>query len=278
MARHGVSCSYLMMTRENILAVYEKGPEAVVEFVQLLFAQIDEQREMIDALTLRVNELEDQLAKTSRNSSKPPSSDGLAKKPKPKSLRAKGANKPGGQKGHPGSTLSFVENPDRVISHAPKECEGCGMLGGGGEMVLGCKRRQVVDVPPLALEVTEHWACRERCTGCGRINTARFPAEASLAGVSYGPRIKALGVYLMGYQLLPYERTRELLSDLFGSPAPGVGTLHSNVKSCFAGLEGFEEWIKQRLSEADVAHFDETGLRVGASGVSWVLTSLARGI
>ena len=128
-----------MMTRENILAVYEKGPDAVVELVELLFAQIDEQREMIDALTLRVNGLEDQLAKNSRNSSKPPSSDGLAKnKPKPKSLRAKGANKPGGQKGHPGSTLSFVENPDHVISHAPKECEGCGMLGGGGE-VLGIR-------------------------------------------------------------------------------------------------------------------------------------------
>ena len=175
MARHGVSCSCLMMTRENILAVYEKGPDAVVDLVELLFAQIDEQREMIDALTLRVNELEDQLAKTSRNSSKPPSSDGLAKKPKPKSLRAKGANKPGGQKGHPGSTLSFVENPDHVISHVPKRCGGCGMLCGGGE-ISGCERRQVIDVPPLALEVTEHRACRERCVGCGRINTAEFPA------------------------------------------------------------------------------------------------------
>lgn len=275
MARHGVSCSYLMMTPENILAVYEKGPDAVVDLVEFLFAQIDEQREMIDALTLRVNGLEDQLAKNSRNSSKPPSSDGLAKnKPKPKSLRAKGANKPGGQKGHPGSTLSFVENPDHVISHAPKECEGCGMLGGGGE-VLGYERRQVVDVPPLALEVTEHRACRERCMRCARINTAQFPVEANLAGVSYGPSIKALGVYLMGYQLLPYERTHELLCDLFGSPAPGVGTLHSNVKSCFAGLEGFEEWIKERLSEADVAHFDETGLRVGASG-AWVHVSSTR--
>jgi transposase len=95
--------------------------------------------------------------------------------------------------------------------------------------------------------------------------------------VSYGPRVRALSVYLMGYQLLPYERTHELLADLFGSPAPGVGTLHSNVKSYLAGLEGFEEWVKERLSEADVAHFDETGLGVGAKG-AWVLTCRARGI
>jgi len=146
------------------------------------------------------------------------------------------------------------------------------MLCGGGE-ISGCERRQVIDVPPLALEVTEHRACRERCVGCGRINTAEFPAEAGLAGAGYGPRVKALSVYLMGYQLLPYERTRELLSDLFGSPAPGVGTLHSSVTRCFAGLEGFEERVKEEIVESEVVHFDETGLRVGASGVLWVHVS-----
>ena len=100
--------------------------------------------------------------------------------------------------------------------------------------------------------------------------------EAGLAGVSYGPGIKALSVYLMGYQLLPYERTHELLSDLFGSPAPGVGTLHSSVRRCFAGLEGFEERLKEEIVESEVVHFDETGLRVGASGVSWVHVSSTR--
>jgi transposase len=108
----------------------------------------------------------------------------------------------------------------------------------------------VVDVPPLlSLEVTEHRAQRKRCSGCGRSTTASFPTEVS-ATVGYGPRIKALTVYLMNYQLLPYERTSELLEDLFGEPAPGAGTLHSALRSCFEGLEDTEEAIKAGLSEA----------------------------
>lgn len=264
-----------MMTREAIVAVYEEGVDAVVEHLERLFAQLAVQQEqlrvqqeMTASLTARVKELEDQLAKNSRNSSKPPASDSPAK-PKPKSLRKKSAKKPGGQKGHPGTTLSLVENPDHVMLHDPEECEGCG--GGLAEVeVSGYERRQVVDVPPLALEVTEHRARRKRCLGCGQTTTAAFPPEASsAAAVSYGARIKALSVYLMEYQLLPYERTSELLRELFGSRAPGVGTLHSTLKSCFEGLKETEEAIKEGLREAQVGNFDETGLRVGKKGM-WV--------
>jgi hypothetical protein len=73
----------------------------------------------------------------------------------------------------------------------------------------------------------------------------------------------------MNYQLLPYERTSELLKDLFGMPAPGVGTLHSALGSCFEGLEDTEEAIKAGLGEARLGHFDETGLRVCEKGM-WV--------
>lgn len=106
----------------------------------------------------------------------------------------------------------------------------------------------MVEVPPLALEVTEHRAQRKRRLGCGRTTTAPFPKEASARGVSYGPRIKALSVYLMSYQLLPYERTSELLCDLFGEPAPGVGTLHWALGNCFERLKQTEEEIKEDLS------------------------------
>src|SRR5215207_9211100 len=119
-------------------------------------------------------------------------------------------------------------------------------------VVVGYERRQVVDVPPLALEVSEHRAQRKRCGGCGRITTAPFPEEASARGVSYGPRIEALSVYLMGYQLLPYERASELLGDLFGEPAPGVGTLHSALRRSFEELERTEEEIEERLRQARV--------------------------
>src|SRR5215210_6335848 len=159
-----------MMPRETIVAVYEQGVDAVVDLLQTLSAQLDEQREMIASLTTRVEELEDQRAKNSRNSSKPPSSDPV--KPEPKSLRGRSGKKPGGQKGHPGRTLSLIEKPDHVMVHDPEECEGCGGRLAGDE-ASGYERRQVVDVPPaLALGVTEHRARCKRCSGCGRSTTA----------------------------------------------------------------------------------------------------------
>jgi transposase len=248
------------MKREEFRTVYDSGFEAT-------FALVESLSHGIDALAARVQQLEDRLAKNSRNSSKPPASDDPPK-PKPKSLRRRSGKKPGGQEGHPGRTLSLVEDPHHVVVHAPEECQGC------GESLLGViasdyEPRQVVDVPPLlALEVTEHRARRKGCSGCGRSTTASFPAEVS-ARVGYGPRIKALCVYLMNYQLLPYERTSELLEDLFGEPAPGVGTLHSVLRSCFEGLEDTEEAIKAGLTEARLGHFDETGLRVCEDGM-WV--------
>jgi transposase len=262
-----------MMPREDIVAVYEQGMDAVVELVERPFAQLAEQQRqlqaqqrMIHSLTERVKELEERLAENSRNSSKPPSSDPT--KPKPKSLRGRSGKKPGGQKGHPGRTLSLVEDPRHIVVHSPEGCEGCGRALVDIE-ASGYERRQVVDVPPLlALEVTEHRAQRKRCAGCGRSTTAPFPEEAS-ARVSYGPRVEALGVYLMEYQLLPYERASELLGDLFGERAPGAGTLHSALRRCFEGLKETEEAIEEGLREARVGHFDETGLRVGGEGM-WV--------
>jgi transposase len=211
------------MDREDIVAVYEPGVDGVVDLVEDLSAQLAHQREMIASLTARLNDFEDRLAKNSRNSSKPPSSDS-SKKPKPKSLRGKSGKKPGGQKGHPGTTLSLVENPEDVVVHSPKECGGCKRVLWGVQ-AFDYERRQVVDMPPLgALGVTEHQVQRKRCPWCGETTAASFPAEAS-ATVVYGARIKALSVYLMVYQLLPYERASELLLDLFGSRAPGAGTL-----------------------------------------------------
>lgn len=252
------------MKREEFQTVYEGGFEATFALVEGLLHNID-------ALNARVQQLEDRLAKNSRNSSKPPASDDPPTKPKPKSLRQRSGKKPGGQKGHPGRTLSLVRDPQHVVVHSPEECEGCGGSLLGAKFASGYERRQVVDIPPLlALEVTEHRAQRDRCLGCGTITTAPFPVEAS-ARVGYGPRIEALMVYLMEYQLLPYERASELLSDLFGEPSPGVGTLYSALKRCFEGLEETEEAIKEGLvgGEGVVGGFDETGLRVRGKGM-WV--------
>lgn len=262
---------------EAISAVYEQGVDAVAEVLERLFVQIADQQEQlrsqqqtIASLTTRLKELEDRLAKNSRNSSKPPSSDPV--KPKPKSLRQISGKKPGGQEGHPGRTLSLVKDPQHILIHDPEECEVCGESFLAGE-AWSYERRQVVDMPPvLGLEVTEHRALGKRCPGCGWTTRAAFPFEASTQEVvGYGPRLKALMVYLMSYQLLPYERASELLKDLFGEPAPGAGTLYSTVQGCFERLEETEEAIKEGLVGGGgvVGGFDETGLRVEGKGM-WV--------
>ena len=121
-------------------------------------------------------------------------------------------------------------------------------------------RRQVFDLPPLQLNVSEHRVCEKRCPWCATHNDVTFPAQVS-PGASYGPNVKALAVYLVQAQLLPWQRTCELFGDLFGQPL-AAGTLGAALAACHAGLAQPEEEIKQALTQAAVAHFDETGLSV----------------
>jgi len=268
-----------MLSREAILAVYKQGPEAVVELVGRLSAQLD-------AVDGRVKALEDRHTLNSHNSSKPPSTDSdlvfarplpegashlslvfarplpegashLA--PKPKSLRTKSGKKPGGQPGHRGANLKWMETPDRILRHSPDECRYCGESLVNVE-ALASQRRQVVDLPQLRLEVIEHRAERKQCGVCGQDTEAEFPSEVG-AGAGYGPKIKALGVYLNQYQLLPYERVSQLLTDLFGTSL-SPGTLYGALCTCFEALSKTEEAIKQGVKQAYVANFDETGMDV----------------
>jgi transposase len=259
----------MKLTREEILAVYEAGPEAVVSLVQTLLARI-EQLEVLEqqtaTLAARVRELELRLSRDSHNSHKPPSSDGLAKGKKRKKLRPKSGRRSGGQPGHPGHTLRQVERPDRLIEHAPQSCGQCGLSLAGVEP-MHIERRQVFDLPPLALEVTEHQAQRKRCTHCGEATQALFPPQVS-EPVQYGPGILALGVYLQHYPLLPYARTQALLEDLFGA-APSEATLGRALEVAYRELEEVEAAIHQALRSAAVVHFDETGLRV-CSRLQWL--------
>jgi transposase len=241
-----------MLTREQFQTIYEQGPDAVFELV----AAFEEQ---LALLTLRLKELEDRLGKDSHNSNKPPSSDGLGKKPAPQSLRAKTGRKPGGQKGHPGRNLAFAENPDQIIAHAPPQCACCGR-----DLTALCgeqdERRQVFDLPPLRLVVTEHRRLRKVCPDCGHTNAATFPEEVSQP-VQYGPRVKALGLYLSSYQLLPYGRIAGLFADLFDAPL-SPGTLFGAQQDASARLSGVLACIRKGLIRAEVVDFDETGLRV----------------
>ena len=225
-----------------------------------LLALTPEQKDdLIRALYRRLVELEARVLKDSHNSSKPPSSDGLSKKPNPKSLRRASGRKVGGQKGRDGSTLERVALPDVVVQHAlPEICDECG--GTLDQAVVTDERRQVFDLPRTRYEVTEHRVLEARCA-CGKVHCSRFPDSVPHL-VQYGPTIKAAAVYLTQYQLLPMERTAQLLNDLYGlrlSP----GTVQASIAQAAQGLAPTVASIAEAVKCAPVVHFDETGQRVG---------------
>ena len=251
------------MKRKDILAVYKAGPEAVIKLINSLIAIIAELKEqterqsaIIAELKERVKTLENQLSKNSRNSSKPPSTDGFVRV---KSRRQKTGRSPGGQKGHPGHTLKMVENPDHTIIHRVPVCKEC---GSSLEKVPATdyERRQVFEVPPIKVETIEHRAENKRCPHCGYLNKALFPEEVQQP-VQYGPRLRSIGIYLNQYQLLPYERTSELFADLFGHQLSQATLVNANKVACEI-LEPVENEIKQQLITSPVVHFDETGLHI----------------
>jgi len=262
-----------MMTRQEAEVIYDAGRETVVRMLLRMDARIHSLEQQVQDLTARLDQsdkrvrhLEEQLAKTSRNSSKPPSSDGF-KKPAPKSLRKKGPRKSGGQPGHTGHTLKMVDKPDHTEVHPVQQCECCArsLVDQPADSV---EKRQVQDLPPLRLIVTEHQAETKTCC-CGHLNKAAFP-EGVNAPVQYGERIKAAAVYLKNYQYLPYDRTCELLKDFFSCPM-SEGTLANIISQSHELAAHPVEKIKEQIERATVAHFDETGSRV--EGKLWWMHS-----
>jgi len=232
-----------------------------------LAALVAEQQQTISALQQTVTELRAEvevlkarLAASSRNSSKPPSADGLGK-PAPRSLRGKSGRKPGGQGGHPGRTLRQVDDPDEIMVHEPGVCAGCGRDAADGAQV-GLERRQVFDLPPTDVHVTEHRLITRRCA-CGR-RTAGVAPDRVAAPVSYGPRIAAAIVYLYVGQFLSKARTAQAMSDLLGVPVSEgtVVAVTARASTALVRQGGFTDLVRARLRGAELVHFDETGLRV----------------
>jgi len=237
-----------MLTREAILDLCRNNPEAIVE--------------LILSLTERVSKLEEQINKDSRNSHKPPSSDGLKKRPpKPKPNRTGKKKSVGGQKGHTGNTLTLSDHPNEIMQYASESCSSCGqpLADVSGELF---QRRQVIDIPEPQVRIIEHQALSKQCPCCEVINVGVLPNE--LKGcVQYGANLRALVTYLMVYQLLPYQRTKELLATLYNLSI-STGTLHRMLKDGYELLAEAESQIQTAVKEAEVIHVDETGHRVGA--------------
>ena len=220
---------------------------------------------LVERLRAEIVELKRQLGRNSRNSSKPPASDSPFDKPVPTSLRRRSGRKPGGQPGHPGSTLALVDGPNERERHEPGPCTGCGAdLGGAPE--VGVERRQVFDLPPMTVRVTEHQMIARRCA-CGTTTCGTAP-EGVTAPVQYGPRISAIILYLYVGQFLSKKRTAQAVAELFGTPV-SPGTVATVTRRAADGLRDFLTVLRDRIAAAEVAGFDETGLRV-AGTLHWV--------
>lgn len=212
----------------------------------------------VNALITRVNVLEAKLIKDSHNSSKPPSSDGLNRKPK--SLRQSGG-KLGGQPGHPGKTLKRVAHPDHIVVHPiATRCDHCGSQIALKDISLSSETRQVIDLPPIRIEVTAHCVEVAQCR-CGKHHTGQFPAGVTQAA-QYGPQVKAAAVYLTQYQQLPIGRTAQALRDLFGLSV-STGTVQNYIEEAARLLQPMAEQINRAIQAAHVVHFDETSMHVG---------------
>jgi transposase len=225
--------------------------------LSLLWEQCRVLRSQIPKLEAQIKELKGRLSKNSQNSSKPPSSDN-GNRPNPKSRREESGKKAGGQKGHAGHRLNPTDTPDHIVEYSVTHCEHCGE---NLEKILGENDwRQVFDIPPLRIEVTEHRVQRKICTCCGHETQANFPKGISQL-TQYGHRIRALMVYLNQYQLLPFHRLSDFFRDVFHQTI-SVGTFVNAKQKAYEKLSLMEEQIKSLLKNGNRLHVDETSLRV----------------
>lgn len=243
-------------TREEVKTAYQQGEAAVVALFDRLIQLIAQQETLIQTL-------KDQLAKNSHNSSKPPSSDGVAK-PSPRSLRQSSGKPTGGQQGHQGHTLKAVERPDHILRHQVTTCRRC---HASLEKVCasGYEKRQVFDLPPVRVEVTEHQAEIKTCPQCGEVNKGTFPADVTKP-VQYGKHLLAQVAYFNNF--IPLERTAEMFEDIYQHPLSEATVVQANREVAEQVAEA-NAAVKEQLKLSEVAHFDESGLRV-AGKLHWV--------
>ena len=252
-------------SREKIIEIYNEGPDAVILSANGLFDILEEHE-------VHIKHLEDIIAKNSKNSHKPPSTDKLKKGiKKPINLRVKTGRKPGGQKGHKGYTLKQVEDPDNQVNlHCNGHCacgENLSQLS-----VSNIVKRQVFDIPEIKIKVTEFCADVVICD-CGQKHTASFP-EGVNCYAQYGTRIKSFATYFTNYQLIPYERCEELFKDLF-KVSISKGTLVTINKRASELLESTNDYIKDKITDSSIVHFDESGFYIDGIRV-WIHTATTK--
>ena len=245
----------ISITRKQIRAVYDQGPEAVEDLVLSLVESINQLIDISEQQEKRIKKLEAQINKNSRNSSKPPSSDSPFKnKDKKKKKQSSGVKKK-----RKGTTLKQVEDPDEVVKYKVDFCEHC-QSDLSAVNIQTLDKRQVTDLPPIKVYTIEYQGEVKECPHCHKITKAVFP-EGVTHKVQYGSGIQAAAVYLRNYQLIPLKRTIELFQDLFNIHL-SEGTIVNMTTRCADNLSGFMEIVKQKLITAKIMHNDETGINI----------------
>lgn len=247
------------MTKDEMNRQLLQQVASLTATVDSLNTTIDLQTKLIAQLNQTIQELKEQLNKNSKNSSKPPSSDGY-KKPAPKSLRKSSGKKAGGQDGHQGTCLAVTTAPDETVRHMPSACEGCPYYHMCRGTACIAEKRHVIDAV-VTVSVVEHQALEiPICMLHGGTRKGAFPSDIS-ASVQYGANLQALSVALNTVGAVSIKRTHEILSGVFNIPI-ATGTISNMVKRCADGLSATVDKIKQRMKDSVLGHFDETGTRV----------------
>ena len=248
-----------MPTREEIHAAFEKGEAAVVELFLGVGMQLEELAQQLEKQAAALKELQARLEKDSRNSSKPPSSDGYSKPNRTTSLRKPGQKPNGGQPGHEGYTLTPSAHPDHTEVHVVEHCEQGG-AGLNAVEVTAHEERQVFDLPAIRIEVTAHRAEIKLCPACGAEHRGHFPAGVT-GPVQYGIGVKTWAAYFPSEHCVPVERTAQIFADLVHHRW-GEATILQAGQELSRGVEPAVDAVKAQLREAEVLHTDESGVRV----------------
>lgn len=239
--------------------------ESLKATVKKLLVEIEQLKAKNAELTAENAELRSRLDKNSGNSHKPPSTEGLTKKPalpKPKTSHN------GGQKGHQGNTLRQVSEPDNIVFHYPEICACCGKIFDQKQIDV-LSKRQVFDLPPQKLIVTEHQLGQAICE-CGHTETGTYPSHITQPA-QYGATVKALVVLLSVQYRLPQEQIGQLVTDLYGYSL-NTGTVIHALDTAYTQLQPIETQIKNQLLQEKVVHYDETGIRVEGK-TQWLHTA-----
>ena len=230
--------------------IWERTPPEAQAYIGTLEARVA-------ALVAMVQALQEQLHQTSRNSSRPPSSDPPLPQ-RPQSPR--GQRQRGGQPGHPGSTRTLipVEEVDEVVVIKPAQCTHCQAPLSGDDPKPW--RHQVIELPPIKPVVTEYQWHQLACPACGE--TTRAPWPEGVPSGTYGPRVQATVALCTGAYRLSKRTTQQVMDEVFGVPL-SVGTISPLEQATTAAGAAPVEEARTYVHEQAVAHLDETSWRQG---------------